>query len=374
MHYRPVWAEIDLGAIGHNVRELRRITSPRARLMAIVKANAYGHGAVEVARVALANGAERLGVALLQEAIELRRAAFGVPILVLGYTPPDSSLELVKYNLTQTVFDFQGAEALSWAAVQLRKPAKIHLKVDTGMGRLGFVASNPRSLEEVLRIARLPGLEIEGIYTHFAASDSKDKSSARRQLELFQEFGRQLEKMGLEIPLKHTANSGAIIDMPEAHLDLVRAGISLYGLYPSEEVDKNKISLRPAMTLKARIAYVKEVGPDSGISYGSTYITSGWERIATIPLGYADGYNRRLSNRAEVLIKGQRCPVVGRVCMDQFMVSVSRLDLVEAGEEVVLFGRQGQQELPVDELAALLDTINYELVCAVSSRVPRLYV
>ncbi|MFZ5626018.1 MAG: alanine racemase [Bacillota bacterium] len=374
MHCRPVWAEIDLGAIGHNVRELRRVTQPRARLMAIVKANAYGHGAVEVARVALANGAERLGVALLQEAIELRRAAFGVPILILGYTPPDGALDVVKYNLTQTVFDYQGAEALSWAAVQLRKTAKIHLKLDTGMGRLGFVTTNPRSLEEILRIARLPGLEIEGIYTHFASSDSKDKTSALRQLELFRNFVDQLEKLGLEIPLKHTANSGAILDMPSAHLDLVRAGIALYGLYPSDEVKKEKVALRPAMTLKARIAYVKEVGPGSGISYGSTYVTSGWERIATIPLGYADGYNRRLSNRAEVLIKGQRCPVVGRVCMDQFMVRVSHLEQVTAGEEVVLFGRQGQAELPVDELASLLDTINYELVCAVSSRVPRIYV
>ncbi|MFZ3171176.1 MAG: alanine racemase [Carboxydocellales bacterium] len=373
VYSRPVWAEIDLSALAHNVREIKSISSPRAKVMAIVKANGYGHGALEVAGVALANGADRLGIAILSEGVALRKAGFGVPILILGYTPPELAVDVVKYNLAQTVFSYELAEALSWAAVQLRKTAKVHIKVDTGMGRIGLVNGDKDTVNEILRIAKLPNLEIEGLYTHFAISDRQDKTYTWEQFNQFQELSLELEKKGLVIPLKHVANSAAIIELPQTHLDLVRPGIILYGLYPSEEVDKQAIDLKPAMSLKARVAMVKTVKPGTNISYGCTYTTSKKELIASLPLGYADGYSRLLSNQAEVLVKGQRAPVVGRICMDQCMIKVTHIPDVQAGDEVVLFGEQAGVKLPVEELAAIIGTINYELVCMMSARVPRLY-
>lgn len=373
MYTRPVWAEIDLSALAHNVRGIRRITSPRAKVMAIVKANGYGHGAVEVAGVALANGADRLGIAILSEGVALRKAGFGVPILILGYTPPEQAVDVVKYNLTQTVFSYELAEALSWAAVQQRKTAKVHIKVDTGMGRIGLVTRERDTVTEILRIAKLPNLELEGMYTHFAVSDCQDKTYTWEQFNQFRELSRELEKKGLHIPLKHVANSGAIIELSQTHLDLVRPGIILYGLYPSNEVDKKRLDLRPAMSLKARIAMVKTVPPGTSISYGCTFTTQQKEVIASLPLGYADGYTRLLSNKAEVLINGQRAPLVGRVCMDQCMVKVTHIPDVQPGDEAVLFGQQAGAKLPVEELAEKIGTINYEVVCMVSARVPRLY-
>lgn len=373
MYTRPVWAEIDLSALAHNVREIRRIASPRAKVMAVVKANGYGHGAVEVAGVALANGADRLGIAILSEGVALRKAGFGVPILILGYTPPEQAVDVVKYNLTQTVFSYELAEALSWAAVQQRKTAKVHVKVDTGMGRIGLVTREKDTVTEILRIAKLPNLELEGMYTHFAVSDCRDKTYTWEQFNRFQELSRELEKKGLHIPVKHVANSAAIIDLTQTHLDLVRPGIILYGLYPSNEVDKKRIDLKPAMSLKARVAMVKTVPPGTSISYGCTFTTREKEVIASLPLGYADGYTRLLSNKAEVLINGQRAPLVGRVCMDQCMVKVTHIPDVQPGDEVVLFGQQAGANLPVEELAEKIGTINYEIVCMVSARVPRLY-
>ena len=379
----PLWAEIDLKAIAHNVGELRRITKPDARLMAVVKANGYGHGAVEVSRCALENGAAMLGVARIEEGIQIRKAGINAPTLVFGYTLPRLAGDLLHYDLTQSVATSAAARELSQAASSLAKPIKIHLKVDTGMGRLGLLSTpetsgspqkiNADALAEALAIADLDGLQLEGIFTHFAAADSADKAYANYQLELFLHFVKNLQKAGLNPALKHAANSGALIDMPRSHLDLVRPGISIYGLYPSDEVDCPKVSLMPAMTLKTQIIQLKKVPAGFNVSYGMTYTTPHPTTIATIPLGYADGLNRRLSSRGQMLVGGQRVPIIGRVCMDLTLLDVGAIEPVRMGDEVVVFGRQGNEILTVDEMAASLDTINYEIVTGISARVPRVY-
>jgi len=369
----PVWAEIDLAAIAHNVREIRRVTNPPAKVMAVVKANGYGHGAVEVGRTALDNGAEWLGVARVTEAVALREAGIGAPILILGYIPPEQSGEVVRHRISQAVYTRDMALALSEAAGREGVRARVHVKVDTGMGRIGWIAG-PGAAGEILSLASMPNIEIEGIFTHFAAADSADKKYSRRQFERFVEIIELLRRKGLEFPIKHAANSAALMELPETHLDMVRTGIAVYGLYPSDEVDRGIVALRPAMTLKARVAYVKEVPAGFKISYGCTHTTTGPTVIATLPLGYADGYSRLLSSRGEALLRGCRAPVVGRVCMDQVMVDVGHIPGVREGDEAVLIGRQGGEEIPADEVAAKLGTINYEVTCMVSYRVPRVYV
>ena len=383
MDTAPLWAEIDLNAIAHNVRELRRITRPQARLMAVVKANGYGHGAVEVSRCALQNGASILGVARIEEGIHLRKTGISAPILVFGYTRPQRVGNLIKYNLTQSVFSAATARELSKAAVSMRTNIKIHLKVDTGMGRLGLLPQNFKSdhqvkinadtVAETLAIADLEGLELEGIFTHFASADSADKTFAESQLDLFLNYLKHLKKAGLNPSLTHTANSGAVIDMPRSHLDLVRPGISIYGLYPSDEVDRQRVSLRPAMALKSQIIQLKKVSAGFKVSYGSTYATQQPTTIATVPIGYADGLNRLLSSRGKMLVNGQRVPIVGRVCTDLTMLDVGDVKNVQMGDEVVVFGQQGNETLTVDEMAAELNTINYEIVTGISARVPRIY-
>lgn len=382
MESHLTWAEIDLSAIAHNVRELRRITEPRARLMIAVKANAYGHGTVPVARAGLENGADQLGVARIEEGIELRRAGIRAPILVFGYTPAGLAPALVDHDLTASVFSLQGAALLD-AAVPGDRRLAVHLKVDTGMGRMGLlpdkrrcaggVNPGPGAVEEVLGIAALKNLRLEGIWTHFAVSDEADKSYTLQQLQLFQELIQSLEEKRLTIGLHHAANSGAIIDMPESHLDMVRAGISVYGLYPSADVDTNKIHLRPALTLKARITHVKQVPAGTRISYGGTWQSSRPTTIATVPVGYGDGYSRSLSNRGQMLVHGQRASIVGRVCMDLTMLDVGHIDNVQVEDEVVIIGRQGDDVISADEVAAQLNTINYEVVTALMQRVPRIY-
>lgn len=370
---RGVWAEIDLKAIAHNVRELRRITSPQAGLMAVVKANGYGHGAAQVARAALENGASRLAVATLGEAIRLRREGIGVPIMIFGYTPEYLLDQVLEYDIIQTVFSEAGAAALSEAAVKAGKRTKVHLKIDTGMGRIGFRAVED-PLKDILSLAKLPGLEIEGIFSHFAVADCRDKAYTEAQFELFMKITQSLAAAGLEIPLRHICNSAGIIELPEAHLDLVRPGISIYGYYPSNEVDRSKLSLKPAMTLKCEVALLKEVGPGSSISYGCTYQTKAGEIVATLPIGYADGYTRLFSSKAEVLIKGTKAPIIGRVCMDQCMARVSHIEGIKAGDEVILMGSQSEQHITADDLAELIGTISYEILCMISERVPRVYI
>jgi alanine racemase len=378
------WAEIDLKAVSHNVKELRNITNPDAKLMAVVKANAYGHGLLEVAGTTLENGADSLGVARLCEGKKIREAGLDAPILILGYTSFSDAKELVKHDLTQTICSFDNAHALSEAVLNTGEKIKIHLKVDTGMGRLGLLpdklmqtgildAEDKRAATEVESIAKLPGVELEGIFTHFAAADRTDKTYAGKQMELFSDFIDTLKRAGIEIPVKHAANSAAVIDMPESHLDMVRTGISLYGLYPSNEVNKAKVTLIPAMEFKTKIVHLKHVSAGFKVSYGSTYETQNDTNIATVPVGYADGYNRLLSSKGHMLICGKKAPVIGRVCMDMTMLDVGHIPEAVPEDEVVIFGKQGDLSITADEVASSLNTINYEVVSTITERVPRIF-
>lgn len=369
-----VWAEVDLKAIAHNIRELRRITNPKARFMAIVKANAYGHGIIEVARQSLENGAEALGVANIEEGIQLRKAGINAPVLIFGYTSPVHAKKLIEFDLTQTVYSYETSRALSEALSAYGKKIKVHIKVDTGMGRLGLLRwIKDNSVSEVESIFRLPMLELEGIYTHFATADKSDRSYAGKQFEIFMDFLNQLRIAGLEIPVTHAANSAAIINMPETHLDMVRAGISIYGLYTSEEVDRSIIKLKPAMALKTKIIHLKEVPAGFKISYGTIYETEKPTTIATVSIGYADGLNRLLSSKGRMLVCGHSAPIVGRICMDLTMLDVGNIPEIAIGEEVVVFGRQGNASISVDEIASTINTINYEVVSTIMERVPRIY-
>lgn len=368
----PVWAEIDLQAVAKNMREIRRVTAATAGVMAVVKANAYGHGAVEVSRAALENGADWLGVARVAEGVDLRKAGIEAPVLILGYITPEQCDEVVNNRLTQAVYNREMGLNLAEAAARTGTKARIHLKVDTGMGRLGWTGAS-RVVQDSLELARNPNFEIDGIFTHFAAADAADKSYTLQQFQKFMEIIDKLRQNGLEFPLRHAANSAAIMELPATHLDLVRAGIIIYGLYPSDEVDHSRIALSPVMSVKARVAYIKEVPAGFQVSYGCTYKAECDSVIATIPLGYADGYSRLLSSKGEVLLKGQRAPVVGRVCMDQIMVEAGAVSGIKMGDEAVIIGRQGQREISADEIAAHIGTINYEVTCMVSHRVPRIY-
>ena len=379
-----IWAEIDLDAVAANVRELRRVTRPEARLLVAVKANAYGHGLVEVARQALESGADALGVARMPEALALRDAGIDAPVLIFGFTPSSDAEALVRHDLIQTVYALKTARAYAERIGKSGGRLKVHLKVDTGMGRLGILPDSRRYVEpgmavsdhairEVIDIAGLNELTLEGIFTHFASSDSADKRFAEEQFDIFMAFLDQLKRSGLEFEVRHAANSGAIIDMPHTHLDMVRAGVSLYGLYPSDEVDKSRIDLTPVMTLKARIAHLKKVSTGFPVSYGMTHTTQSPTTIATVPIGYADGFNRRLSNRGHMLVRGQKAPIIGRVCMDLTMIDVGHIPGAAVEDEVVILGRQANEAITADELAGLLDTINYEITSAITARVPRVY-
>ena len=373
--FAPIWAEVDLSSIRHNFEEVQRLVKNQSRIMAVVKADAYGHGLTKTADCLNEAGADYFAIARLDEAITLRNHGIKKPILILGYTPPEATEELLKYNITQTVFSSDYATKLNKAASQAGKKLKIHIKVDTGMGRLGIVdeSNHEALLESISAINRLPNLEIEGLFTHFAASDEADKTSALEQLRLFKNILADIEKRGINIPLKHAANSAAIIDLPESYLDMVRPGIMLYGLYPSNGVHQQNADLWPAMQIKARIAQIKEVPAGFRISYGHTYTTPNATKLATIPLGYADGYRRQLSSAGKVLVHGQQAPIVGRVCMDQSVIDVGKIKNVKAGDEVVIIGRQEHAEIPAERMACELGTINYEIVSTLMARVPRIY-
>ncbi|TEU17031.1 MAG: alanine racemase [Anaerolineales bacterium] len=364
------WAEVDLDAIAHNARGLKERAGKETELMAVVKANAYGHGAVPVAKTALENGASRLAVNRALEGVELRQAGITAPVLILGYSLPSEAETIVRSDLTPTVTTVEGALALSAMSVQQGKVTLIHVKVDTGMGRFGLLPDEVVAF--VRRIAELPGLKLEGLFTHFAVADLADKTYTRRQFGLYQRVVEQLEDAGFTIPLKHVANSATDLDLPEMHLDMVRCGIALYGLRPSDEVEP-AIPLKPAMALKSRVARVRTLPPGSSISYGCTYTTTRPTPVALVPVGYGDGYHRILSNKGSVLIGGKRAPIVGRVCMDQFVVDVTNIEGVRQDDEVVVFGRQGEEEISAEEVAALAGTINYEVVTSILPRVTRVY-
>jgi len=364
------WAEIDLDDIAFNAAGLKARAGGEAELMVTVKANGYGHGAVEVAWAAMEGGATRLAVHRALEGVQLRQAGITTPILVMGYTLPAESECVARWNLTPTVNSRPQAEALSAAAVASGKKLPIHVKVDTGMGRYGLLPNE--ALNFVRFLSRLPGLALEGLYTHHAVADLADKSFTRRQFSIYMDVVKRLEAAGFDFPLKHVSNSATTLDLPEMALDMLRCGIALYGLHPSDEVEP-AIPLRPALTLKSRVARVRALPAGASISYGRTYITDKPTRVALVPVGYGDGYHRILSNRGAVLIRGQRAPIVGRVCMDQFVADVSHIPAVQLHDEVVLVGQQGEGHIPAEEVARWAETINYEVTTGLLPRVVRVY-
>jgi len=365
---RPTWVEVDLEAIGSNVERIAGIVGPGVRIMAVLKADGYGHGAVRSARTAIQHGASYLGVACVSEAVALREAGIQAPILVLGYTPAWQARELILAGAAGTIFTADGARAFSRAAHELNRVATVHVKVDTGMGRLGLLPDDALPFLEEVRA--LPGLALEGIFTHFSVADAADKCYSRQQLAIFRRLLDQLAGAGITIPLAHAANSAAMLTLPESHLDMVRVGIAMYGLAPSDETPL-PAGFRPALSFKTQIAQVKRLPAGSFVSYGNTYRTAGEQCIAVIPVGYADGFRRAPSHWGSVLVKGQRAPIVGRVCMDQTMLDVTGISNVRQGDEVVLIGRQGLEEISVEEVARHLGTISYEVVSEILARVPR---
>jgi alanine racemase len=369
----PTWVEINLDAIANNVKNIKQLIGEKKELMAVVKGNAYGHDILEIASVVLNSGATRLAVARLEEGIFLRKSGITVPILVLGLTLKQQAEPLVSYNITPTVSEYEMIEKLSDSAFKEDKIVKVHLKVDTGMGRIGI--SPNHVLNFIKKVKVLKNVEIEGIFTHFSVADEKDKNYTEKQFKKFMDVLTVLEKEGIRIPVKHVGNSATLLDLPHMWLDLVRPGISVYGLYPSRDVQKT-VKLIPAHSFKTRIVFLKELPAGKYISYGRTYTTNKKRTVvASLPVGYADGYNRLLSNQGEVLIKGRRFPVIGRVCMDQAMVDVTNLPQVQIGDEVVLWGRRGQEEITVEEIAEKIGTINYEIVhLPDKKRVPKLFI
>jgi alanine racemase len=369
----PTWTEVNLDAIAQNVRNIKKLIGEKKELMAVVKGNAYGHDILEVSSVVLKNGASRLAVARLEEGIFLRKAGIVIPILILGLTLKQQAELLVSYNITPTVCEYEMIEKLSESAIKEDKVVKVHLKVDTGMRRIGIFSHD--ILRFIKRVRALKNVEIEGIFTHFSVADEKDKTYTEKQFRKFMGVLTTLEKEGIRIPIKHVSNSATLLDLPHMWLDLVRPGISMYGLYPSTEVQKT-IKLIPAHSFKTRIVFLKELPMGESIGYGRTYTTNQRRtKVASLPLGYADGYNRLLSNQVEVLVRGRRFPIIGRICMDQTMIDVTNLPQVEIGDEVVLWGRQGEEEITVEEIAEKIGTINYEIVhMPDKKRVPKLFI
>ena len=364
---RSTKAVVDLGAIAYNVSEIRKRIGKKRDLMAVVKADGYGHGSVEVSRIALKNGANCLGVATPEEGQQLREAGIDVPILVLGLIQPEEAYKVVDFNLEQAISSLELAEALDQIGSKVGARINAHIKLDTGMGRVGLLPKDAVAFAK--RVSRFKNLNIKGIFSHFSCADEVDKTFAKKQIEIFDRLVRDIEASGIKIPKKHIANSAGILDLPESFYDLVRPGIMIYGLYPSAEVS-HSIELKSAMAFLTKVIFVKWVSPGCPISYGRTFMTQKKTMVATLPVGYADGYSRLLSGRGEVLIKGHRVALMGRICMDMCMIDVSEVKNVQPGDEVILFGKG----LPVDEIAEKIGTINYEVVCAVGKRVPRVYV
>lgn len=361
---RPVWAEINLDAVAKNLTAIESLLAPGTKTMAVVKANAYGHGLIPVARKAVQAGANRLGTALVEEALELRGAGINIPIQLLSEPPARAVDAIVAHRLIPAVYSIDLAKALSRKAQEANRPVCIHLKIDTGMHRVGIPIE--RALELYRSIADLPCLNIEGIFTHFACADNPDDPFTARQLSSF----LQLKKSIPEVPIWHAANSAAAIFMPETHLDMVRIGIAMYGLQPSSK--PSTVPLKPALSLKTKVSFVQDLQPGEGVSYGLTYKAGGRERVATLPIGYGDGYSRLLSNKGEVLISGKRVRIIGNICMDQLLVKIDGVTAT-TGDEAVLIGSQGEETISAEEVAAWIGTINYEIVCLINNRVARIY-
>lgn len=372
MHSR-IQAEIDLDAMTYNLEHIKRNLKSGTKIIAVLKADGYGHGAVPLGkRIQQDPEVWGIAVATVEEGEELREAGITKPILILGYTYQEDYKKIVDMDFRPAVFKQSMAQELSKAAVAAKKTLKIHIKIDTGMTRIGY-RDVKTDVPEILEISQLPGIEVEGIFTHFARADETDTTPAKVQYEKFQEFLLALEEAGLSIPMKHCSNSAGIIRMKEANLDAVRAGIILYGLYPSKEVEREPVPLKPLMSLRSHIAYIKNVEPGVEISYGGIFTTTRETRVATIPVGYADGYARGLSNKGSVLIHGKRAPILGRVCMDQFMVDVTDIPEAEELDQVTLLGKDQEDCITMEELGNLSGRFNYEFACCISKRVPRVY-
>lgn len=368
---RPTWAEVDLGAIAHNVGLVRDLVGPERAIMAVVKADAYGHGALAVARKALEAGANWLGVALPEEGMELRKAGIRSPILVLGPTMPQQVPQVLEADLSLSLFSLEVALALEAEASKRGALARVHVKVDTGMGRLGIRPG--QALEFLDRVRAMPHVRIEGLYTHLATADDPDPSFALEQLSRFMEVDHKARQRGIHAQLRHAANSAALVTLGHARLELVRPGIMIYGCHPRPQAPL-PIALRPALTWKTCVAHIRELSPGESVSYGRTFVASRPTRVGVLPVGYADGLPRQVSNRGEVLVRGVRAPIVGTVCMDVTIVDVTHIQGVSVGDEVVLLGRQAKEAITAEELAQRAGTISYEILCGLSKRVPRLYV
>lgn len=373
--YQRVWAEVDLDAIWENMVHMKENIAENTKILAVIKTDGYGHGGVPIAKML-----EQLdfmfgyAAATYEEAHVLREAGVKKPILILGYTFPYCYEELIREEIRPAVYRRDTVEELAAAAAKVGKKAKVHIKVDTGMGRIG-ITPDEEGLEFVRFLIEHPELEVEGIFTHFAKSDETDKTSANHQLELFQDFIKKIQtELGITIPIKHCSNSAAILEMPQANMDMVRAGITTYGLYPSEEVSKDIVPLRAAMSLYSHIVYCKMIHAGQSVSYGGLFTAQKDTRVATIPVGYGDGYPRSLSGRGYVLIHGKRAPILGRVCMDQFMVDISEIPEAMDGDKVTLLGMDGTERITAEELGELSGRFNYEFVCDLGKRIPRVYI
>jgi len=367
-----VYLKIDLDAICDNIKEVMNKVGDDTKVLAVVKADAYGHGAIEVTKALSEVGAYGFAVATVGEALALRRAGIAKPILILDFVFPNQFETIIRNDIMLTVFQYDIANQLNEVAERMGTTARIHIKVDTGMGRIGFVPSN-ESVDEVYRISQLPNIEIQGIFTHFACADEADKTSMNKQYSMYRDFVDKVEAMGVNIPVKHICNSAAIVDLDDGYLNMVRSGIVTYGLYPSDEVDKTKLNIRPAMELKSVVINVKTIHKGDTVSYGSTYVATKPTVIATIPVGYADGYPRLLSNKGYVLIHGKRAKITGKVCMDQFMVDVTDIPGVSIGDSVTLIGKDGDECITCEEIGDISGRFNYEFLCCITRRVPRVY-
>lgn len=370
-NYTRVYAEIDLDAVQFNMESMRRRVAPETGMIGVVKADGYGHGAVPVA-VTIEPYVEGYAVATVDEALILRNHGILKPILILGVTHESRYDDLLTHEIRPAVFTMEQAKPLSDLAVARGMKAKIHLALDTGMSRIGLEADE-EGVRLAAAIAALPGIEVEGLFTHFARADEADKTAAQRQIAAYRRFVKLLEERGVQIPLKHCSNSAGIIDLPDANMDLVRAGISIYGMYPSDEVEKQSVALKPVMALKSAITYIKPLREGREVSYGGTFVVSGPMRVATVPVGYGDGYPRNLSGKGHVLIHGRKAPILGRVCMDQFMVDVTEIPEARVDDPVTLIGADGGEEILVEDLAKTCGGFHYEIVCDIGKRVPRVY-
>lgn len=369
---RSSWAEIDLDNLKHNLSEIERTVPSGTRVMGIVKANAYGHGAIQVAKTLREHGVDLFGVALVSEALELKRAGIDGDIMILGYTPFELFKDAIENEIILTVYDVDGAEAIACVAEKLGKTAKVHIKLDSGMGRLGF-RINEKSIEDIVKIDRLEAIDIDGFFTHFATSDEEDKNYSRVQFKLFMDTLERLKARGLVIKNRHISNSGAIIDLPEYILDIVRPGIMLYGYYPSESVSKSEIKLKEVMSLKTKISNLKYIERGDSVGYGRSYIAKDRVKVGTVPIGYGDGFTRMLSGKISLSIDGKNAKLIGNICMDQSMIDCTTIENVNIGDEATVFG-YGEKMNNADDIAKVLGTISYEILCMVGMRVPRVYV